>query len=483
MRKPCKSLRMIGSLLVIFAFLTGGIAVWLWTQSSANWRLHQASSYSAGVALYNTLQNGTEPPLGVELTVLDAADQAFADMGSFLQINDAPARARITNVPISADAANKLTGAPLSLAILSPDIVYSLADLPHRDGQTAAETTGEIARKLASFCSDPYVVAKLGEDPWIQIDGAAVWGCKAAPADRRLIAVLLAIVAASILMTVALNLSSDFIAFADQLHNRRRFGGPEKYDTLGPQELREIVAAVNSYLEIEREQLASRAAVLSGVSHDLGTPATRLKLRTALIADMELRHKLESDIDRMIGIIESVLTYTRAEMNAEAPRELSLTSLIDAIVADYQDIGRPVHLRQAQDIIVQGGRSIFMSRQGQSVMVNDRDIIVSGRPIALERAITNLIENALKYGRRATVYLEADAVSVTIVIEDEGSNTSAKDIEKMMAPFQRGENTATIDGHGLGLTIVSTIAKLHAGSLSFEDAPVGVAARLTIQRY
>jgi signal transduction histidine kinase len=296
------------------------------------------------------------------------------------------------------------------------------------------------------------------------------------------LAALIGIVGTAILMTIALNLPSTFLEFAGQLRNRRRVGGPTRYDAQGPQELQEIVAAMNSYLEIEREQLVSRAAVLSGVSHDLGTPATRLRLRAALIQDTELRRKFETDIDSMTSIIESVLTYTHAEMDAEPPRKLSLTSLIDAIVANYQDVGRPVTIRRAKDVVVQGGQSIFMSRQGYGVVSNDRDTVIFGRPVSLERAITNLIENALKYGRRATVSLESDAQFVTIIIEDEGSESSALEIEKLLAPFKRGENTSTIDGHGLGLTIVATIAKLHGGRLSFEDAATGVTARLVVQR-
>ena len=72
------------------------------------------------------------------------------------------------------------------------------------------------------------------------------------------------------------------------------------------------MSAVNSYLENEREQLSKRAIVLSGVSHDLGTPATRLRLRAALIKERDLCEKLEADIDSMTEMIESVLTYTRA---------------------------------------------------------------------------------------------------------------------------------------------------------------------------
>jgi two-component system osmolarity sensor histidine kinase EnvZ len=482
MSGPLSSLRVIGTLLVLSAFLAGGLAVWLWTQSNANWRMHQTQAFLAGVTTFGALQNGTEPSGGVVLRALSGADQALAERGEFRQIAGAPPAARITNVPISADSANPQTGAPLTLAVLSPDLTYGLADLPRRDGQTASETTGEVFRLIASFCSDPLVIGHLGDAPWVQIDGASVWGCEVAPADWRLISGVLIVVAIGSLVTAILNLSADFSAFATQLRARRRVGGPTSYQIRGPQELQEIVSAVNSYLETERAQLESRAAVLSGVSHDLGTPATRLRLRAALIPDAELRGKLEADIDSMTGMIESVLTYTRAEQSAEASRKLSLNALIDALVADYQDMGRAVTFRAPKDVIVQGGSSVFMSRQGQSVMAGDRQVIIMGRPISLKRAVTNLIDNALKYGRRATVTLETDAETATIIVEDEGSDSSAADIEALLAPFQRGDNTQSIDGYGLGLTIVATIATLHGGALSFEDTPIGVAARLRIQR-
>lgn len=477
-----RSLRSINSILVVAAFLTGSIAVWFWTTSTMNWQQHKNAAFVNGLTLYNAMQDGTVPPTGTVFSKLSDQDQKFANIGSFRQITGAPARARITNIPISADAQNRLSGAPLMLAILSPDLTYKIADLPNRDGQSAAETAGEVFRKLASYCSAPFVLAKMGDAPWMQIQGPSVGGCENAPADRRLVAILLAIVGVGILMTIALNMSSDFSAFAHMLRNRRSVGGPSSYEIKGPQELQEIVQAVNGYLEIEREQLASRAAVLSGVSHDLGAPATRLRLRAALIQNAELRQKLETDIDSMMGIIESVLNYTHAEMNTEAPRKLALNSLIAAIAADYQDLGRSVKLRDVEDIVVQGGRSVFVSGKGQSVVADRRDVIATVRPISLERAITNLIENALKYGRRATIALESDANWATIVIDDEGSRTSASEIEALMAPFQRGENTTTIDGHGLGLTIVATIAKLHGGTLSFVDTSSGLSARLKIQR-
>lgn len=477
-----KSLRAITNTLVICAIVIGGFVVWLWAKSNADWRDFQDKAYIAGIVFYDGLQNGTTPSHDVNVRPLSPADQVYASTGSYSRIADAPMAARTTIVPITGDLTANGIGAQLSLVIMSPDIVYRIADLPNVEGQTAAETTGEVFRSLASYCSDPVVIAQRGDGPWMRVDGAAVWGCAASPADFRLLAVFVAVVGSAILLTATHNMTVDFAAFADKLRNRRRVGGPEKYQTPGPQELQNIVDAVNTYLETERSQLAGRAAVLSGVSHDLGTPATRLRLRAALIPDQELRRKLEADIDKMTNMIESVLSYTRAEMNTESPRALSMTALVEAIVANYEDMGQPVTFEQTREVVVQGGRSVFMSRQGQATVTAERTITIAGRPIALERAIGNLIDNALKYGRRATVSLETDAETATVVVEDEGARNSAQDIEALIAPYKRGENTAAIEGYGLGLAIVATIADLHGGSLTFVDTDKGVAARLMIQR-
>ncbi len=482
MRARYNSLRVIGPALVLVALLIGAGTAWVWGRTTSEWRAHGDAAYNAGVIIYYAMQNGTAPPEGVSFSTLGAEDQVHASTGAFRRISGAPQAPYITILPISRDFANPTTGQPVLLTILSPDLRYSIADLHNRPGRTAAETMGAITRKLAIYCTDPIVVARMGASDWIEIDGSAVWGCDAAPADHRIPAALFAIISAAVLLTMAMNLPLPFAAFARQLRNRRRVGGPARYDTQGPQELQEIVDAVNGYLGIERDQLAERAAVLSGVSHDLGTPAARLRLRAALIENAELRKKFEADIDSMNGIIESVLSYTHAEIGAEQPREFSLTSLLDAIVANYQDVGHPVTFDKADEVIVHGGQSIFMSRQGYGVMSDERDTVIFGRPVTLERAITNLIENALKYGRRAVVSLETTAQTATVLVSDEGSNSSAADIEKLLAPFQRGDNTKTIDGHGLGLTIVATIAKLHGGSLSFEDTATGVRSRLILQR-
>lgn len=370
-------LRLSGLAIVLSAFGAGLGATWMWMQSNAQWTAHLNRAYVAGAALYDGLRLGDPVGDGFVMAPLPAAEQFLATKGDFDHLSNSPRPALITYVSIYAQPSDLAAGDHLTLAVLSADLQYPLADLHSGTAQPAWEVFAALSRTLASYCSEPVVIARMQDQPWVRITGPDVWDCTAAPADRRLAAAILGLAALGILATLVLDASARFTQFADALRSRRRLGGPGQYVAKGPKELRDIVSAVNGYLELEREQLAKRAIVLSGVSHDLGTPATRLKLRSALISDPALKTKIEADIDRMTGIIESVLTYTRTEMDTEAPRRLSLTSLIDAIVADYQDTGQPVEFRPQEVVMVEGGRSLFMSKRGHSHVPDQGRIIVT----------------------------------------------------------------------------------------------------------
>lgn len=477
-----RSLRVGGVMLVVIAFALGLLASGIWFQSNARWDAHLDRAKFAGALLYDTLQAGSEPPHNVSVVALSQKDQMLANDGRFEVLSSAPQPALVTNLSIRSNDTFEITSELLNLAILSPDLRYPLASVSVRPDQPPGETLAALTQLMASYCSEPVMIAKAVDTPWVIVNGSTIWSCSAAPGDYRLLAAFLAFVSISILVTLVLNSSAQFSEFAQMLRARNRIGGPSAYDTDGLMELRDIVSAVNDYLAIERDRLADRVAVLSGVSHDLGTPATRLRLRTALIQDEELRTKLNSDIDSMTGIIESVLTYTQAELDAEAPRRISLTSLIEAIAADYQDVGSPVEFHGSGRTSVQGAQSLFMSRRGIGSFREDDKVIVMARPVALGRAVSNLIDNALKYGRRAKIGLEKNADSAIITVEDEGTQVTAQDIEELMAPFKRGSNTKMIRGSGLGLTIVSTIANMHGGTLTFEPGTNGLIAKITIQR-
>ena len=469
-------LRQLATVWAVGALLAGTVAATMWFRSTRAWSDHLAAAHEAGFLTFEALRTGADPGLAIQINPLAPAEAVLAEKGQFDRLTGAPKPAYVTQLSL------KASDAGIQIGVVSDVLQYPVADIRADSAVSAPAQLADLTRLFATYCSEPVLFARYGNGNWQRVDGRQVWGCAAAPRDLRLGAAIVAVLALAVILTHAGNTAAAFDAFAKALRGRRRLGGPESYEATGPSELRDIVNAVNTYLEAEREQLANRAVVLSSVSHDLGTPATRLRLRAALIEDSDLRDKLEHDIDTMTGIIESILTYTRAEMSSEAPRKLSLTSLLEAIADDYRDVGKSVTLSEPEDVIVEGGRSVFMSRRGHGVLSSDRQVIVTGRPIALERAITNLVDNALKYGRRATIGLETDANSATVLVKDEGSDKSAKDVEALLAPFKRGDNTAYVDGHGLGLTIVATIANLHGGSLSFVDTAAGLCARFEIQR-
>ena len=475
---PLRSLALIW---MLAAFICGLSAAALWNHSQRAWQNHLITAYEAGFAVYEALREQRSTPKGVTITPLSDAENALADLGQFARMPDAPQPTFVTNASILANSGDSFTGEILTLAIVSGDLQYSAAAIASSPYATAPQKMAEITRMLASYCSEPIIYAFYGNRSWYKIDGTELWGCKSAPKDLRLIAVGIAMLGMAILYTLVVDTTATFGRFAATLRNRRRLGGPEAYQTEGPMELRDMVDAVNSYLAAERAQLSHRAVVLSGVSHDLGTPATRLRLRAALIPDDDLRSKLEHDIDQMTGMIESVLTYTRSEMSAEEPRKLSLSSLIQSIVDDYQDMGKPVTLMDQPPAQIEASHSVFAARPMMAHMPDAQKMLATVRMVSLQRAVTNLIDNALKYGRRAHVGLIADSQTATIIVEDEGT-FSPDDMAALIAPFQRGANVGSVNGYGLGLTIVEAVADQHGGTLEFIRGRRGLRAQITIQR-
>ncbi len=466
---------------ILAGFALGLAAALLWLQSARAWEQHLARSEMAGVLLYQSLQAKAPPPAGLDL-VADAPSSG--QEGQAVQPRRPEVQGGIVtelSIQTGSERGPGL-GAGLRLMIVSSRMRYAVADLEPASTATAAQQLGAVTRLLARHCSDPKVFAQFGDSGWLEVDGADYWGCQAAPKDLRLPAVVLAVVGLAILLGQSGETMSSFGGFARMLRQPRSRGAAERYSAPGPAELQEIVSAVNDNLAGERAQIEKRATVLSGVSHDLGTPATRLRLRAALIQDQSLRHRLEADIDSMTGMIESVLTYTRSELSLEVPRQISMTALIEALVADYQDLDKPVSYQRLEPEVVQGAQSLFSARAGQGGLPDARRVLVMARPILLQRALTNLVDNALKYGRRALVQLEASSERVVITVEDEGSELTVAEIEEVLAPFQRGANSSAIDGFGLGLTIVATVAEQHGGALRFEQGRQGLRALLDIPR-
>lgn len=481
-----RSLRGWAGLWIAVAMAVGVLSAWMWLSSTRAWDDHLARAAHTGRDIAAAVLLGAPRPddtrlVAVGRMVTDARPPGYEDAGL-------PASARVTSLALrqsGPDGAGQSGGVRLQVQVISASLQYPVSQL----GADAGAYTGmaALSRMMAQLCSDPVMFLRAGNGPWWRVE-SALWSCAAQPRDLRLWAILLAALTLMALFSHAADVTGGFRDLARKLSARSRPGQTDDFAPAGPEELRATIHAVNGYLAEERATLARRAMVLSGVSHDLGTPATRLRLRAALIEDTALRQKFEADLDRMAEMIEEVLTFTRAEIAAEAERDFSLTALVEAVVDDFQDTGQPVSLTPQVAVSMDSAGTVFgTGRKRRVTLPEGRRLLLRGRPLALERALSNLIENAIKYGRRAQVALLTTSTHVVVEVQDAGRDLSPEKLRQLTDPFQRGPNLtnadgAPVSGFGMGLSIVATVAAQHGGTLEFEQRRDGLCARLILPR-
>lgn len=215
----------------------------------------------------------------------------------------------------------------------------------------------------------------------------------------------------------------------------------------GTTETRLAARAFNNMQERVRHLLESRMQMLAAISHDLRTPLTLLRLRVENVAESDDRERMLATIDDMDVMVGAMLRFARDETATEAPRRTDLAALVQSLADDMSDAGLPVSMTQTDPIIF------------------------DCRPSALKRAVTNLIDNALKYGGAARVALLTTPQSVEIRVEDDGPGLPAAEIARATEPFYRVERSRSRDtgGVGLGLAITLAIVQSHGGTLTLSN--------------
>jgi two-component system osmolarity sensor histidine kinase EnvZ len=208
----------------------------------------------------------------------------------------------------------------------------------------------------------------------------------------------------------------------------------------------EVRAAWASFLDmrgrIER-QMEQRTMMLSGVSHDLRTPLTRLKLALSL-SDDEDATAMMRDVEEMENLLNAFLDFARSDA-LEAPETIDLGMFVTAVIHDFTRSAQAVHLE-----------------------LPDGKWRVSVRPIALRRALSNLIGNALRYAKTARVCVVVTPAAVRFIVEDDGPGIPEGQREQALKPFSRldqSRNQNKGSGLGLGLAIAADIARGHGGVL------------------
>ncbi len=225
----------------------------------------------------------------------------------------------------------------------------------------------------------------------------------------------------------------------------------------GPREVRDAALAFNSMQASIRRFVDDRTQMLAAISHDLRTPITRLKLRAEFVEDESERARMLSDLDDMEKMIATTLIFARDDAAREERCPTDLAALLQGLIDDRVMLGGAINYHGAETLVV------------------------PVRPIALKRAVGNILDNAVTYGRSVTVRLEADENAVRIDVEDDGPGIKAADRERVFQPFVRLDpaRSRNSGGAGLGLTVARAAVRAHGGDISLADAEGG-GTRVTI---
>lgn len=219
----------------------------------------------------------------------------------------------------------------------------------------------------------------------------------------------------------------------------------------GPAEVRQAAKAFNTMQQRLARFIADRTRVFTAMSHDLKTPVTRMRLRAELLDDETLRSRFTADLDEMEAMVTQTLEYMRDASAAEPTQPIDVNALLESVANDYRETG------------------------GDVEVCGTADAPYVGRPLALRRCLTNLVDNALRYGKRATVTVDDAPAALTLRVQDEGPGLPADQLERAFEPFFRGDASRSRDtgGTGLGLGIARNIARAHGGDLVLRNRPDG----------
>jgi signal transduction histidine kinase len=226
----------------------------------------------------------------------------------------------------------------------------------------------------------------------------------------------------------------------------------------GHSEVRAAIRAFNEMQSKLRSFIQDRTEMLAAVSHDLRTPITRLRLRAECLNDRMQSAKFVADLREMEDMIAGILTFAKDDVISEPTIRVDLIATIHSICDEFADSGLDVSF--AGD-----GRLPYPCRR-----------------LAIRRCITNLIENAIKYGRHAELSIEATRTEVMIHVDDRGPGIPEQSREEVFRPFYRLEASRSRDsgGSGLGLTVARTVARAHGGDVILRGRPGGGGLRATI---
>ena len=274
---------------------------------------------------------------------------------------------------------------------------------------------------------------------------------KIAPSSARIFALWITLPGLLLIMIAIIFLKNQTRPIANLAKAAERFGKGEFIKGFKPSGAKEIRQAAYEFDKMRKRitiHLNQRSEMLSGISHDLRTPLTRIKLQLAMIKDKSLSKKLTQDVDEMEKMLNEYLQFARTGAK-DKTENFDLSELVENLVYKYENPNISTEFKKR--------------------------IYFNGRKRLIQRCINNLLDNSIKYGKKTKVILEKKMSNIIISIEDDGPGISKSEYKNVIKPFykidkSRSESKSSV---GLGLAISSDIIKSHGGDMSFGKSNLG----------
>jgi signal transduction histidine kinase len=292
--------------------------------------------------------------------------------------------------------------------------------------------------RLATPRGDPWLAARLG---------AAT--------------LILYVLVLGMTLLVALRLARplrDLTRAAKAFHGRSL--APE-VEPAGPADLRRAIEAFNAMNRRVSALLDEKDRMLGAIGHDLRTPLASLRIRAEAMEPESERERMISTIEEMAAMLDDILVLARSGRAREQARTIDLGALAEAVVEEYRDLGRDARFVPPAERVVE-----------------------TVQPMLIRRALRNLIDNAVKYGGSARVTVAASEADMSIAIRDFGPGLPPTELERVLEPFYRVEESRNrgSGGSGLGLAIARAVAESHGGKLILENGSPGLVATVVLPR-
>jgi signal transduction histidine kinase len=306
-------------------------------------------------------------------------------------------------------------------------------------------------RKIMNKPEDLSISIRMADGRWLNV----ATSYRPPPGAFLPLLVQLALTALLIVLIVGLALRRVTRPLKDLSVRAEKFGRGEEQEPLtpsGPREVRALTTAFNDMQDRLTRFVQDRTRMLAAISHDLRTPITSLRLRAEFIDDDENREKVIETLDEMAAMTEAALRFAKDEAQTEKAENADLGAILEALASDQQDLG---HACKAVE--------------------PDERIVLPCRPMALKRALRNLIENGIRYGEAVTISTDIEDREAVIRIRDKGPGIPEDRLKDVFEPFVRLEESRSEEtgGIGLGLAITRSIIHAHGGRISLNNRPEG----------